>query len=179
MAEKFSLGMEPLSPFVSTPVDASPLSSVAELSSQWQGPVNTQSPDELELPEYSMSQSLYPTLGEYRSLHFRAFSIATDTSSLSSGFPYSQRLVELGISPDQWLQFSNQVVSAAKLQNRGHGRLDDRCSDRNRSVCSSVYFGARDRLLHWEVDTQEDRCDEGQGEISRGGQFTVRLPPME
>jgi len=73
------------------------------------------SPDELELPEYSMSQSLYPTLGEYRSLHFRAFSIATDTSSLSSGFPYSQRLVELGISPDQWLQFSNQVVSAAKL----------------------------------------------------------------
>jgi hypothetical protein len=39
----------------------------------------------------------------------------TDSDSLTSGFPYHHRLQDFGILPDQWYQFSNQVVNAAKL----------------------------------------------------------------
>lgn len=77
MAEKFSLGMEPLSPFVSTPVDASPLSSVAELSSQWQGPVNTQS-----YVIYQQSK-MYFTNGVPKSGRARASGILNVSISLS------------------------------------------------------------------------------------------------
>lgn len=81
-----------------------------------QNPPNVlSSSNELELPECQSPTNVQSTASQHRSSQFRAFSIATDTNSLSSGFPYSQRLVKLGISPEQWLQFSNQVVNAAKL----------------------------------------------------------------
>ncbi|KAH7357051.1 hypothetical protein BKA65DRAFT_220616 [Rhexocercosporidium sp. MPI-PUGE-AT-0058] len=66
-------------------------------------------------PKHQKPHDSLPNQWQYPPPRSRSFSITTDTDSLSSGFPYSYRLAELQISPTQWLKFSNQVVSAAKL----------------------------------------------------------------
>lgn len=34
---------------------------------------------------------------------------------MTSGFPYQQRLHDVGLTPDQWARFTSEVISAAKL----------------------------------------------------------------
>ncbi|KAG9233842.1 hypothetical protein BJ875DRAFT_463137 [Amylocarpus encephaloides] len=43
------------------------------------------------------------------------FMIPTKTESLSSGFPYDERLAALRISHENWFQFSSSIVKASKL----------------------------------------------------------------
>lgn len=43
------------------------------------------------------------------------FSIPTTADSLSSGFKYDTRLRQLGVSNEEWRQFTNEVVNEAKL----------------------------------------------------------------
>jgi hypothetical protein len=67
-----------------------------------------------ELAEQTNPQ-LTQQISHYTALSFPPFSIATDTDSLSSGFPFTPRLSQLRITRDQWHQFSLEVVNAAKL----------------------------------------------------------------
>ena len=67
-----------------------------------------------ELAEQTNPQ-IEQRVSQYVPHSFPPFSVPTDTESLSSGFPYTQRLAQLRITRDQWHQFSLEVVNAAKL----------------------------------------------------------------
>jgi Domain of unknown function (DUF4646) len=77
-------------------------------------PIATNKHSRHELVEQTTPQ-IAQRISQYTALSFTPFSIPTDTDSLSSGFPYTQRLDRLRITRDQWHQFSLEVVNAAKL----------------------------------------------------------------
>ncbi|KUJ13213.1 uncharacterized protein LY89DRAFT_737192 [Mollisia scopiformis] len=83
----------------------------AELPSTWEGGGNTNAPPNTqfrhELPEQKPQAPYIPPWGP--------FSIVTENDSLSSNFPYNSRLRDLRVTPDQWLQFTTEVINAAKL----------------------------------------------------------------
>ncbi|KAK6582071.1 hypothetical protein PZA11_005768 [Diplocarpon coronariae] len=87
---------------------------IAELPAPWHGSENANRHFRHELPEQRNSECDVTNLYEPPT-QFRPFSVGTATVSLSSGFPYTEQLRNLWISPDQWLQFSSHVVKAAKL----------------------------------------------------------------
>ena len=62
-----------------------------------------------------MSAQYHPQASQPHRPNWSQFSIATNNDSLSSGFPYSERLLGLGIPPPQWHDFTVEVANAAKL----------------------------------------------------------------
>lgn len=71
------------------------------------------------------------------SLHQRKSSLSPDSTSadlsgvrvrtkgndLKSGFPYHPRLFDLRVRPDNWQQFSDQVINATKLTRGDHAKV--------------------------------------------------------
>jgi hypothetical protein len=94
-----------------TPTD---LQILACTSPQSPIPYTTNKCSRHELAEQTTPQ-IAQQISQYTPLSFPPFSIPTDTDSLSSGFPYTQRLSQLRITRDQWHQFSLEAVNAAKL----------------------------------------------------------------
>jgi hypothetical protein len=105
-----------------------------ELPGQYQGGGNPNGPSNTGLyiplkPKYNptanissrheLAEQTNPQIAQqishYTPLSFLPFSIPTGSDSLSSGFPYNQRLSQLRVTHDQWHQFSLEVVNAAKL----------------------------------------------------------------
>jgi hypothetical protein len=104
-----------------------------ELPAQWHGGNNPNGPantglyvsnHQISISQANTTSSRHELPEQYQNLQqapsyiapaFRQFSIPTDNDSLSSGFPYNPRLSSLRITPDQWQQFSTEVVNAAKL----------------------------------------------------------------
>ncbi|TAQ89156.1 hypothetical protein B7494_g2554 [Chlorociboria aeruginascens] len=64
----------------------------------------------------SISSRSTPPLYSTSPVLTERFSIPTRTDSLSSGFPYHQRLYDLKISHDEWYLFSSEIVKAGKLE---------------------------------------------------------------
>lgn len=48
------------------------------------------------------------------------FEIPTKDRNLSSGFPYTDQLVKLHISPQEWLELSNTIVRASQISKSQH-----------------------------------------------------------
>ncbi|KAM3072345.1 hypothetical protein ACMFMG_009154 [Clarireedia jacksonii] len=78
------------------------------------------------LPSLSTSPPIEPDTSDTGSLNssviqsrgsfpIKKFAIPTRTDSLSSGFPFHQRLYDLRVSHDEWHLFTNEIVEAAKL----------------------------------------------------------------
>lgn len=67
-------------------------------------------------PVYLQNDHASPTDSTVSMSIFRnRFVIATKEDSLSSGFPFDERLYSFGVNHDQWHLFTNEIVNAAKL----------------------------------------------------------------
>ncbi|CZR52836.1 uncharacterized protein PAC_02713 [Phialocephala subalpina] len=66
-----------------------------------------------ELPSQKSQNNLQQAA--YNPPTWPPFSIPTENDSLSSGFPYTSKLRDLRVAPDQWLQFTTEIINAAKL----------------------------------------------------------------
>ncbi|PQE26925.1 hypothetical protein CJF31_00003662 [Rutstroemia sp. NJR-2017a BVV2] len=67
-------------------------------------------------PDTSDAGSINPSIIHSQgSFPVEKFAIPTKTDSLSSGFPFHQRLYDLRVSHDEWHLFTNEIVEAAKL----------------------------------------------------------------
>ena len=69
-----------------------------------QSPQGSYFPDELYAEDGGLTTSLK-----------NSFRIPTKTDSLSSGFPFDNRLFEKRVTPDEWFLFSSEIVKAATL----------------------------------------------------------------